>query len=579
MTSLNEWFEEKFKRDLNDSPEWSTILGIKNNYNELDDISAFKKNELLEQYKIDLKELSLFDDDKKNLYYETYKYNLLDKIENNKCINFIYPIDHLDGIHKSFIDFMINFHLINDKNDAWAYVQRLVLFEEKINQTIENIIIRLNKNVGIPPTFVIDYIIDDCNNIIKNNENENLDDNIFTNDIMSKIQHLTNINKKNKKKLKICTTKIVHHIVIPSYKLLVDFLNELKNFSDDVDGVWKFNDPKFYKYMIKHHTTLHNVNPENIYLYGLAEVKRIHKEIYENIMKPLERSQYSIEQFFQEIQNEKIFYLDNTPENKKKILDTFYNYIENIKNNLDSVFITKPKNNIIVKEIEKYRAQTSTDAFYYEGSYNINRPGIFYVNLNNIETFPIYEMESLAYHEGIPGHHLQISIANELNDDVPDFQKHSLYTVYAEGWALYSEYLAKEMGLFTDIFSDLGRLNYELLRSCRLVVDVGIHWKKWTKDFAISYLTKNMIISYDNAKKAVERYIVTPGQALSYKIGMAFILKLRKYAMDKLKNNFDIREFHEVVLKNGSLPLFLLKKNIKLYVESKIKSKIESKIE
>lgn len=566
MTSLNNWFEEKFQQDLDDNPEWATILGYKNNYNKLDDISEKKKNNDVEQYKNDLDELLSFNIED-NIYYDTYRYELENKIDGEKYKYYQYPIDHLDGIHTSFINFMINFHVIENKRDAWAYIQRLVLFENKIDQTIENIKLRLNEKKGIPPTFVLDYIIDDCSNIIKNN----IKNDIFTNDIQAKLKNIS-LNDKKKKILIQCCKLVVQEIIIPSYKKLITSLEEAKKYSNNIDGIWKFGNPNYYKYMIKYHTTLQNINPENIFEFGLSEVKRIKNEIYEKIMRPLNLTNYSIEQFFLEIQKNENFYLKNSEENKKKILKLYENYIDGIKNKLDQVFITKPKNKIIIKEVEEYRSKTSTEAFYHEGSYDNGRPGIFYVNLHKMETSPTYEMESLAYHEGIPGHHLQVSIANELIDaNIPKFKKYMIHNAYVEGWALYAEYLAKEIGLFTNIFSDLGRLNYELLRACRLVVDVGIHWKRWNKDYAIKYLMENMIISYYDAKKAIERYIVTPGQALSYKIGMAFILKLREYTKIKLGNKFNIREFHEILLKNGSLPLSILKKNIKKYIELKNK--------
>lgn len=565
MSSLNDWFEKKFQEELIYNPEWATILGYKINNNKLDDISDNKKNNDIEQYKNDLNELLSFNVND-NLYFDTYKYDLLNKIEDEKYRYYLYPIDHLDGIHTSFINFMINFHSIDNEKDAWSYIQRLVLFENKIDQTIENIQIRLNEKKGIPPTFIIDYIIDDCNNIIKNN----IKNDIFTNDITLKLKNIS-LDINIKKKLIKYTTRVVIKIIIPSYKKLILFLKETKKYSDNIDGVWKFENPNFYIHMIKYHTTLQNVDPENIFKFGLIEVKRIHEDIYENIMKPLKITNKSIEDFFFDIQKDNRFYLKNSDENKKKMLEIYFKYIHDIEDNLDDILLIKPKNNLIIKEVEEYRIKSSAEAFYHEGSYKSKRPGIFYVNLYKMETNPIYTMESLAYHEGIPGHHLQISIADELdNRSIPKFKKYITHTAYVEGWALYAEYLAKEMGFFTDIYSNLGRLNYELLRACRLVVDVGIHWKKWKKNDAILYLMKNMIISYYDAKKAIERYIVTPGQALSYKIGMAYILRLRENTIKKLGNNFDIREFHDVILKNGSLPLFILKKNIEKYIKSKI---------
>lgn len=568
MSSLNEWFEKKFQQELNENPEWATIIGYKNNYNKLDDISDKKKNNNVDQYKNDLSELESFNV-KDNIYYDTYKYELENRIQDEEYRYYQYPIDHLDGIHTSFINFMINFHLIENKKDAWAYIQRLVLFEIKIDQTIENIKLRIDEKKGIPPTYIIDYIINDCNDIIKNN----IENDIFTNDIIIKLKKIS-LDDKEKNILIECCRLVVQDIIIPSYKKLIICLEETKKYSDNEDGVWKFKNPDYYLQMIRYHTTLKKINPDKIFEYGLFEVNRIHNEIYEKIMKPLNLTEYSIKQFFLGIQKNENFYLKNSKENKTKVIETYENYINTIKNNLDKVFITKPKNKLIIKEVEEYRIKSSVEAFYHEGSYVNKRPGIFYVNLYKIETSPTYQMESLAYHEGIPGHHLQVSIADELdNINIPKFKKYMIHNAYVEGWALYSEYLAKEMGFFTDIFSDLGRLNYELLRACRLVVDVGIHWKKWNKNYAMDYLIDNMIISKYDAKKAIERYIVTPGQALSYKIGMAFILKLRENAREILKNKFDVREFHEILLKDGSLPLSILKKNIKKYIYDKFSAK------
>lgn len=563
MSSLNEWFETKFQQELNDNPEWATIIGYKNNYNKLDDISEKKKNDNVEQYKNDLSEFKLFNI-KDNIYYDTYKYELENKIIDEEYRYYQYPIDHLDGIHISFINFMINFHLIENKRDAWAYIQRLMLFEIKIDQTIENIKMRISEEKGIPPTYIINYIINDCNDIIKNN----MENDVFTNDIRDKLKKIS-LDDEKKKILIQCCVLVVQDIIIPSYKKLIVCLEETKKYSDNNDGVWKFKNPNYYLQMVRYHTTLKKINPDKIFEYGLFEVNRIQNEIYDKIMKPLNLTEYSIKQFFLGIQKNENFYFRNSKENKKKVIESYENYINTIKNNLDRVFITKPKNKLIIKEVEEYR-KSSIEAFYHEGSYINNRPGIFYVNLHKIETSPTYQMESLAYHEGIPGHHLQVSIADELDDiNIPKFKKYIIHNAYVEGWALYAEYLAKEMGFFTNIFSDLGRLNYELLRACRLVVDVGIHWKKWNKDYAIDYLIDNMIISKYDAKKAIERYVVTPGQALSYKIGMAFILKLKENAKETLKNKFDIREFHETLLKDGSIPLSILKKNIKKYIRDK----------
>jgi uncharacterized protein (DUF885 family) len=222
----------------------------------------------------------------------------------------------------------------------------------------------------------------------------------------------------------------------------------------------------------------------------------------------------------------------------------------------------------VVKAVEPFREASPGKAFYNRPAPDGSRPGTYYANLYRMRDMPIYQMEALAYHEGIPGHHMQIAIALEL-EDVPMFRKWSSYTAYSEGWGLYTEYLPKEYGFYADPYSDFGRLAMELWRACRLVVDTGLHHKRWTREEAIDYLATNSPNPQGDVVKAIERYIVMPGQATAYKIGMIKILELREKAMTALGERFDIREFHDVVLKNGPVPLAVLETLVNEYIASK----------
>jgi len=239
-----------------------------------------------------------------------------------------------------------------------------------------------------------------------------------------------------------------------------------------------------------------------------------------------------------------------------------------MKGRLDDVFISKPKANLIVKRVEAFREKSAGKAFYNRPAPDGSRPGIYYANLYKMSEMPTYQMEALAYHEGIPGHHMQLAIMQELKD-IPKFRKFGGYTAYTEGWGLYSEFLPKEMGFYADPYSDFGRLAMELWRACRLVVDTGIHDQKWTREQAIDYLAANTPNPRGDVVKAIERYIVMPGQATAYKIGMLKIQSLRARAKAELGDKFDIRRYHEVVLRDGALPLSTLEDKVNEWIASK----------
>ena len=349
----------------------------------------------------------------------------------------------------------------------------------------------------------------------------------------------------------------------PAYQSLISYLQNLQQQATTDDGVWRFTDgAAFYKHRLERITTT-DLTAEQIHQLGLKEVARIHDEM-RAIMQQV-NFDGSLAEFFVFMREDPQFYYPDTDEGRAAYLAEATRVIDDMKGRLDDLFRVKPSADMIVKAVEPFREKSAGKAFYQRPSMDGSRPGVYYANLYQMQDMPTYQLEALAYHEGIPGHHMQLAIGQEL-EDMPKFRRFGGYTAYIEGWGLYSEVLPKDIGLYQNPYSDFGRLAMELWRACRLVVDTGIHAKEWTREQAIDYLVENTPNSVTDATKAIERYIVMPGQATAYKIGMIKMLELREKARTALGDSFDIRDFHDVVLRNGAVPLDVLEQLVDEYI-------------
>lgn len=352
----------------------------------------------------------------------------------------------------------------------------------------------------------------------------------------------------------------------PAYENLISFLETQQKRASNDAGAWKFpKGDEFYASALNRTTTT-KLSAEEIHQIGLDEVARIHGEM-EKIKEDV-GFEGTLQDFFEFMRTDEQFYFANDSIGKQKYLAEATEVINSMKANLDELFLTKPEAELVVKAVEPFREKSAGKAFYQQPAKDGSRPGTYYANLYDMAAMPTYQLEALAYHEGIPGHHMQIAIAQEL-EEIPQFRKFSFYTAYVEGWGLYSELLPKEIGFYKDPYSDFGRLAMELWRSCRLVVDTGIHAKKWTRQEGIEYYKENTPNAESDCVKMVERHIVMPGQATAYKIGMNKILELREDAKEKLGENFDIREFHDVILLEGALPLNILEEKVDDWLSGK----------
>ncbi|MBG6132160.1 uncharacterized protein (DUF885 family) [Aquimarina sp. EL_43] len=577
---LNDWFEAQFQQEIDKSPMMQTYLGIKtDDYGKWDDISSKQEAEDLERAKerlaylkdsVDVSQLN----DATALSYKLMKKDLENEIADFQYRFYDYPVNQMFGMQSRIPAFLINMHKIKDKNDAEAYISRLNGVNEMFTQAIENIKIR-EKNGILPPKFVFAKVLDDSRNIIAGQpfDKSNQESTLLA-DFKSKISTLK-LSDEEQSELVSKAEKGLVESVKPAYDNLITLLEGQQQRATTDDGCWKF--PKgaaFYDNALQRTTTT-TMTADQIHELGLKEVARIHNEM-RDIMKQV-KYEGTLQDFFKYMKEDKKFYFANTEEGKAAYLKQAVGLIDTMKSKLDELFITKPKADIIVKAVEPFREKSAGKAFYQSGTPDGSRPGTYYANLYDMTAMPIYQMEALAYHEGIPGHHMQRSIAQELQD-IPKFRKFGGYTAYTEGWGLYTELLPKEIGMYSDPYSDFGRLAMELWRACRLVVDTGIHSKKWSREEGIKYYVDNTPNAESDAVKMVERHIVMPSQATAYKIGMIKILELRENARKTLGDAFDIREFHDVVLTNGAVPLTILEELIGEWVASKSADKTKEEV-
>ena len=567
---VNDFFQSSFNRGIDNYPEFQTRLGIKKDYGKLNDNSPaaaerdlkINKEEL--QWLIDSVNVDALSKDVL-LSYKLFKQNTENSISDYKYRLYNYPVNQMFGAQSGKPAFLINMHRIDDVEDAKAYISRLNGFNKYFSQLINNL--KARETIGIlPPKFVYDKVVQDSENILVGQPFDNsIKESTLLKDFMKKMNKL-DIDEKAKSMLERQANEALLVSVKPAYEKLINFMKGQKRRANFDHGVWKFPDGEtFFNNALKRTTTT-DLTAEEIHKIGLDEVARIHGEM--EAIKNQVQFEGTLQNFFQFMKTDKQFYYPADQKGKDAYLAKAVLLIDSMKTRLDEIFITKPKADIIVKAVESFREQSAGKAFYNRPAADGSRPGIYYANLYDMESMPTYQMEALAYHEGIPGHHMQLAIQQEL-EEVPMFRKFGGYTAYTEGWGLYSEFIPKEMGFYADPYSDFGRLAMELWRACRLVVDTGIHSKQWTREEGIKYYTDNTPNAELDVIKMVERHIVMPSQATAYKIGMLKILELRKKAKDALGDKFDIRDFHEVVISHGAIPLNILEDFIDEYISSK----------
>jgi uncharacterized protein (DUF885 family) len=565
--AANELFDAIFMEGVNRNPVRQTYLGIKIDYDQWQDLSEKNSSQELAFAKEALQRIQVIDvnnlDKQTKLSYQLLSQKLEQQIADYVWRHHNYPVNQMFGVHSQIPALLINQHSIKNTKEAYDYIARVKNSKLLLEQLIEQLQIREETGI-IAPKFVFGHVIRDAKNLIVGAPFDNKADSTLYADFNQKIAKLNLSDSQNKTLTKALSEALTHEFKT-GYQQLISYLTELEKKADNTDGAWKLpQGDAFYNNALKRTTTT-DLTADEIHQIGLDEVKRIHDEM-RVIMKKV-AFKGTLNEFFQFMRHDPQFYYAGDDAGRQRYLTEATEIINTMKGELDKLFITKPKADLKVKKVEEFREKSAGKAFYQQPAPDGSRPGIYYANLYDMAAMPTYQMEALAYHEGIPGHHMQIALKQEL-EGIPKFRKFGGYTAYSEGWGLYSEMIPKEIGFYQDPYADFGRLAMELWRACRLVVDTGIHNKKWDRAQGIEYYVNNTPNAKSDAIKMVERHVVMPSQATAYKIGMLKIVELREKAKQQLGAKFDIRQFHDVVLTNGAVPLNVLEDMVDDYIDS-----------
>ncbi|GAK32867.1 hypothetical protein AQ1_00742 [alpha proteobacterium Q-1] len=567
---LYSFFEQAFEEDLARSPMRQAYLGRKTeDYGKWDDLSDQFADETLAINQQRLETLKGFDvdalDAQAKLSHRLFKILTQRDIDGEKWRHYSYPINQMFGWQQQIPSFLINIHRVTQPSDIEAYISRLEGVTGLMDQILANV--KKSEELGVvPPRFVYPLVIEASRNVITGAPfDESGENSALWDDFNEKLASL-DLSEDEATALREQARDALLTSVQPAYERLITELERQEQIATTDDGVWKLpNGEAYYNDRLQNYTTT-DLSAAEIHQIGLDNVARIHEEML-GIMKQV-GFEGDLQDFFEFIRTDNRFTYPNTDEGRARYLNEAKALIDQMREKLPDYFGILPKADMVVKRVEPFREKAAGKAFYQQPALDGSRPGTYYANLYDMTDMPIYQMEALAYHEGIPGHHMQIAISQEL-EGVPMFQRMARFTAYTEGWGLYSEYLPKEMGFYEDPYSDFGRLAMELWRAARLVVDTGLHDKKWTREEAIDYLRTNTPNPEGDLSKAIERYIVMPGQATAYMIGKEKILSLREEAREALGDAFDIRGYHDEVLKDGPLPLDILEEKINGWVEAR----------
>ncbi|WP_397578847.1 DUF885 domain-containing protein [Sphingorhabdus sp.] len=564
------FFDEYDAQQLARSPLGKSYRGIKDSdYGKWDDGSNEAEARNYEAERSALKEMRARFDTAKLSPENKLSYRLFEKRAARsegayKYNDYGYIFDQMNGAQSQIPAFLINIHRIDTKSDARAYVNRLYGIGPAMTEAVGQAKTRAAKGI-MPPKWVYPYVIADSRNVITGAPFDGGPDAPLFADFKAKVGKLK-ITQIEKDILIADAAQALTKAVKPAYEALIAEMTAQEKVAGTDDGIWRFPDGAgYYAERLANYTTT-NMTPDQIHNLGLAQVARIHKEM--GVVQKKMGVKGDLQAFFKYMRTEPKFYAPETEEGRALYLSETQKAQDAITPLLPKWFGILPKAPLVVKPVEAFREKSAGKAFYQRPAPDGSRPGTYYANLYKMADMPLTEVEALFYHEGVPGHHLQLAIQTELKD-VPAFRQFGGVTAYSEGWGLYSEKLAKDMGLYTDPARDFGRLQLELHRAIRLVVDSGLHHKRWTREQAIKYVEDNSADAPGGIVKAIERYIIYPGQATAYMVGRLKISELRGKAQKALGKKFDIRGFHDTVLKSGPVPLDVLEEQVDAWIASR----------
>jgi uncharacterized protein (DUF885 family) len=571
---LNTWLDAQYEEQLDFSPQTRTRLGDKTDYDKLDDYTLAGQLIELEWLRASVSSMqrdfdydSLNDDGK--LSYDMWAYGLEQTESRVPFQNHGY-IFGSGGPHSGIPSFLISYQSLETAADIEAYLSRL----GEIDRVFSELLVRSEQAsaAGIrQPRFAYDFALSEIGRVTAgvpfNTSDDSLNSPLWI-DLQTKIQALVEeevLSADTAQTYLAEAQNILANEVLAAYAEVAQWLEEDRELaSPEPQGAWALPDGEnYYNHRLKLMTTL-DLSSDAIHNIGLSEVKRLRSEM--EAIKNLVGFEKSLRDFFVFTREDSQFYYPNTDEGRQDYLDANNEYLDFIAERLPEYFGLLPKAPLVVSRVESFREQDGAAQHYRAGATDGSRPGVFYSHMSDMATLAKFQIEDIAYHEGNPGHHMQISIQQELTE-VPRFRTQYRTTAYTEGWGLYAEWLAKEMGGFKDPYSDFGRLAGEIWRAVRLVVDTGIHSKRWTKDQAVQYFLDNTPIPEGAVRSEVQRYFANPGQATAYKIGMMNFQEARANAENVMGDDFDIRAFHDIVLGAGAVPIPMMHARVQRWIQ------------
>ena len=575
--SIDHYLGKEIIKDLTSSPEYMTYLGI---FDDLDwltghnskisipDYDDIAKDLNSEKRKLDI--LTRYNDKALSPLQQTTKQIAIFDTKNNiqELEDFplhYYPLNQIGGAHLNAIEFLSDMHQIDSYIDAKNYIQRASLFDESFEGLLTILEKQAEENI-YAPDFVYVHVINQLDELM----NHDLENHPLYSQFVNKISK-TDISEENQIALAKELEEVINNHVTRGFGLLKDFMVRTQKYANTNDGIWSLpNGDEYYQLQIRSYTTT-DYTANEIHEMGVNEVKRISNRMSE-ILKNLgyDTENKSVGQIMNDLNEDPKFLYADTPDRKDIVVADYTAMVKEAQEVMVDYFVTMPKADVIVKAVPEYSEQTAAGGYYQSPALDGSRPGVFYANLYDIKQTPTYSMRTLAYHEATPGHHHQIAHSLE-NESLTLYRRFGYRTsAFSEGWALYSEQLALEAGLASNKYDELGILQSELFRAVRLVVDTGMHHKKWSREKAMDYMKSKTGMSDTEVRVEIERYLVWPGQALSYKVGMIKMLELRNKAMSDLGSKFDIKKFHSAVLDHGIPPLFIVEQKIDEMIEESL---------
>jgi uncharacterized protein (DUF885 family) len=572
---LNQWFAERWKEQLDFSPIQKTFLGINDeDYGEIDDLSeSGQDKQLAWTRKASAEMQKMFDYSRLTpegrLSFDIWNYQLERAEAGVPFRRRAYVFTQMQGPQAFLPQFLIAFHKVEQPKDMEAYIARI----GGVARAIDQLLVRARAAAAEgsrPPRFAYEGVLSQARGLITGAPFDGNGEAPVWTDAQSKIDTLLKAGKIDRnaaEQLRASARQALTGKFGPSYTALIAWFDQdIKNTSAEARGVGALpQGTEFYKDRLVASTTT-AVTADQIHDFGLKEVARIHEEM--EGLKQKVGFKGTLQEFFTFMRTDARFSLPNTDEGRERYLQMARDHLGAIKARLPEYFGILPKADLVVKRVEPFREQPGAAQHYFPGTPDGSRPGVYYAHLSDMKAMPTHEIEVIAYHEGNPGHHMQIAIAQELTG-VPTFRTQAGFTAYSEGWGLYAERLAKEMGAYQDPYSDFGRLSSEIWRAIRLVLDTGIHARGWSEKQSVDYFIANSPAAEGAIRSEVRRYFVIPGQATAYKIGMQKILDLRAHAQKSLGAKFDIRGFHDTVLGGGAMPLELLERRVNTWIDSR----------